>query len=349
MTPAFAASTQHAKKVLLIEIAGLGDLVHSLPAMWALRQGYKDAELHCLVQEGNASLLRLTPWIDRVMPYRRGELGTIRHHLGVARMLRSQHYDVAIDFMGADYSAVVARLSGAQRRLLRYPGESRRRFGWRWFNTDVMQCSFHHEPMYLQKLRCVQQAGFTAPGPVFKLDHAALPPALESGSAETAGYIHVSPYAKLARKELPPAQMAQLLTRLMQDFPQHRLTLACSNKARERAALDRLLAALPFSPWRVFAGTLDIPQLYALVKGAALHLGGDSGSMHLAWLAGTPSVSWFRHFGDFGEWVPQGPHHALVCANSERVDYLDGIDTELVIEKARHMLQAARQLPAGVL
>lgn len=356
MSSDFAASTRSAEKILAIEIAGLGDLVHSLPALWALRQAYPNAQLHCLVQAGNASLLRLTPWIDRVIPYRRGTDGSLLHHLSIARRLRAEHYDIAVDFMGADYSAVVGRISGARHRLLRKSGHALGHYGWRLLNTEVMEASFTNAPMYKQRLRCVEQAGFALPQALFKLDDAEI----AGVSSESGTYIHVSPYTKLSRKELPPEQMRQLLVRLQQDFPQARLVLTCSNKPRELTALAQLLAALPAAPWKVFAGTLDIPQLFAWIKAASLHLGGDSGAMHLAWLAGTPSVSWFRHFGDFNAWVAQGPQHAVVSSDStagdaardhqEYQDFLDGIDIDDIIGHAGKFLQMPRtQLQAGAL
>jgi len=343
VTSDFAAATRSAEKILAIEIAGLGDLIHSLPALWALRQAYSNAQLHCLVQAGNASLLQLTPWIDRVIPYRRGTAGSLSHHLNVARRLRAEHYDIAIDFMGADYSAIVARISGARHRLLRKSGHAQGHHGWRLLNTAVMEASFEDAPMYQQRLRCVEQAGFTLPQALFKLNDAAIA-SINNGHEI---YIHVSPYAKLTRKELPPEQMRQLLVRLQQDFPQARLVLTCSNKPRERSALTQLLAALPFAPWKVFAGTLDIPQLFAWIKGASLHLGGDSGAMHLAWLAGTPSVSWFRHFGVFNAWVAQGPQHAVVSSDSAagaHEVYLHGIDIDDIINHAGKFLQTPRAL-----
>ncbi len=341
VTSNFAAATRSAKKILAIEIAGLGDLIHSLPALWALRQGYPDAQLHCLVQTGNASLLRLTPWIDRIIPYRRGTAGSLSHHLNIARRLRAEHYDIAIDFMGADYSAIVARISGARHRLLRKSGHRQGHYGWRLLNTEVMEASFTDTPMYEQRLRCVEQAGFALPQSRFELEDAAV----ASNASDRGNYVHVSPYTKLTRKELPPEQMLQLLVRVQQDFPQTRLVLTCSNKPRELVALRQLLAALPFAPWKVFAGTLDIPELFGWIKGAALHLGGDSGAMHLAWLAGTPSISWFRHFGNFNAWVAQGPQHAVVSSDCGSEDFLHGIDIDNIIDLAEKFLQMPRVLP----
>jgi heptosyltransferase-1 len=337
--PDFAEVTAGAKKILAIEVAGLGDIVHSLPALWALRQAYPQAELHCMVQECYASLMKMLPWIDRVLPYRRHPFPGYFYLLKTALTIRAQRYDVVVDLIGADHSGHFAGISGAPRRLIRRPGNYRPRSAWRKVGTDIMDVAFRTEPMYQQRLNCVRQAGFTAASAQFHLtDTCELPIAPGFIPARAGAYIHVSPYTKLTGKELPPEQMALLIMRLMDEFPQHRLILSCSGKQRERAALDELLAVLPTRPWKVFAGILDIPQLYALIKSAALHVGGDTGTIHLAWLAGTPSVSWFRHKAGLVQWIPQGPQHAVVTSVLDADDYLYGIDSDAVITRARSLL-----------
>lgn len=333
-TPDFAIQTAAAKKILMIEVAGLGDLVHSLPAMRAVRQRYPHAELHCLVRHQNASLLRLTPWIDRVWPYRRGEATSLCDRVHTAQTLRAQHFDVAIDLTGSDVACLLAWISGATRRLVRRPGGIKRRRGWRWFSTDVMEHPFGREPMYLQRWKCLQYAGFGSSVPKFEVIRDASVALFPGASPSRRGYIHLSPYTKLSRKELPPAQMAQLVLQLHEALPHLHLVISCSGQSRERRALDELLDALPFAPWKVFAGTLDIPQLYALIEGSALHLSGDTGSIHLAWLAGTPSVSWFSALGNHLSWVPRGEQHAVVYSTTPTLDYLHGIDTDAVIIRA---------------
>ncbi|MDB5985304.1 MAG: putative Lipopolysaccharide heptosyltransferase [Nevskia sp.] len=316
-TADFAVSTRTAKRVLIIEIAGLGDLVHSLPAMWAVRCAYPDAELHCLALKSYAGLLDLAPWIDRVLPYSRGHLHAFRYQLNVARMLRAQHYDVVINLVGSDYASAVGWISGAKRRLVRKPGDLKPRYGWHALSTDVVEHPFRQEPMYLQRWKCLAQAGLETAAPEFRLNW-------QPDIARTLGltetnrprYIHVSPFTRGLHKQMPLPQMVEMLTRLHQQTPQTRLVISCASNARECLALDELLAALPFEPWKSFSGTLDIPQLCAVIQSAALHLSGDTGSMHLAWLVGTASVSWFLHPGSIIQWAPSGPQHATVVIDA---------------------------------
>ena len=338
-TPDFAVENAAARKILIVEVAGLGDLVHSLPAMAAVRHTYPHAELHCLVRREYASLLALAPWIDRVWPYRRNRRSlSLQSIVGTTRALRAERFDIAIDLMGSDHASTAAWLSGAKRRLVRRPGPRRRRYAWRWFATDVIDSPFGQERMYLQRWHSLQQAGIRSAVPAFELLPAPALGSLLGAEAATAKYVHLSPYTKQSCKELPPAQLVELLFGLREARGDLRLAISCSGQARERRALDALLRALPFAPWRVFAGTLDIPELHALIQGAALHLGGDTASMHLAWLAGTPSVCWMSTFASHCTWAPEGERHAMVYSDVPPGEHLLGVSTEAVVERSLELL-----------
>jgi ADP-heptose:LPS heptosyltransferase len=341
-SPEFAIETASAKKILIVEVAGLGDLVHSLPAMAAVRQTYPHAELHCLVRREYASLLALAPWIDRVWPYRRNRRTlSLRSIASTTRALRAEHFDLAIDLMGSDHASTAAWLSGAKRRLVRRPGPVRARFAWRWFATDVIESPFGQERMYLQRWHSLQRAGIRSAAPDFELLPGPSLGSLLGVEAATLPYLHLSPCTKQGRKELPQAQLVELLLRLREERGDLQLAISCSGQEREQRALDALLRALPFTPWRVFAGTLDIPQLHALIGGAALHLGGDTASMHLAWLAGTPSVCWMSALASHRTWAPEGERHAMVYSDVPPGDHLLGISTEAVVARSLELLRAS--------
>lgn len=348
VTPEFASETRNVRCVLIVDVGGLGDLVHALPAMQAIRQSYPDARVDALVKAPFAPLLKLTPWIDRVWPYAGRSKSLRLHDLRMARLLHAEGYEVSIDLMGSNRSCLLARLTGARWRLGRRPREENR-YAWRWLNTHVMEQPYLAEPRYKQKWKCVAQAGLITREPDFRIDdpsaelHAlGIAPAPGEG-----GYIHFSPYTTNARRELPPEQVAALLARMRGEFPEMKLVLSCAADHREKSALESLLATLPFAPWKTFAGTLDAAQLFAVVKRAALHLSGDTGTMHLAWLASTPSVSWFVAGASNAEWLPVGPRHEWVFAPEKPLDTLRGIDTEAVIAAARRAMAAGSKSVPG--
>jgi ADP-heptose:LPS heptosyltransferase len=302
------------RKILVMELAGLGDDVHLLPALWVLRRCEPDAELHVMASAHVADLFKLTPWVDRVwryprVPRRPGLVG----NFGWMRSLRAERFDVVINTTGSDRSALLTGSSGARERIGRRP-PSGGRFWWRWMFTRVLEHPFWQEPMYRQKLAVFAQAGFgsdAAPHFETRIDPQARR-ALGIAEEDEQRYVHVSPCAGHPRKEIPVAQIAQICATLRRARPDLKLALSCADLPRERSRLDALIAALPEPPWKVFPGTLEIPDLAAVIQGAKLHLCGDSGSLHLAFMTGTPAVAWFREHVNMKEWIPEGPRYRVL-------------------------------------
>jgi len=86
--------------------------------------------------------------------------------------------------------------------------------------------------------------------------------------------------------------------------------------AEEAATASPLLAALP-DPIDL-VGKLSLPQAAACLARCALFVGNDSGLMHLAAAAGTPTLGLFGPT-QAHEYAPSGPHAAAVLSASERM------------------------------
>ena len=329
------------RKVLVMEVAGLGDNVHLLPALWLVRRQYPDAQLHVLAAARAAALFRLTPWVDRVLEYPWDPRPSFAEHLRWGLRLRRERFDLVINFSGSDRTTVLTRMSGAPERWGRRPHDGGMA-GFAHFYTRVLEHPFYREPMYLQKWSCLRDAGFAATeAPEF---HVTIPPELRRAAGiareDERRYLHLSPFTTADRRDLPIEQLADLAVRLQRAFPDRPLVLSCAPSARERDKLAALLARLPQPPWRVLAGTLDVAGLAAVIQTAALHLGGDTGSLHLARMTGTPTVAWFRkHAHDAEhEWMPRGPQYRVFVSAEGSEQALGGIDNATLLEAARELL-----------
>jgi ADP-heptose:LPS heptosyltransferase len=351
-TPDFVQRTRDARKVLVLLFGGLGDVVHSFPALWAIRRTYPKAQLHVLVAGNYSPLLELLPWLENRLSYATRKSGLTRNELGHLWSLRRTGYDVTINLTGNNHGSVLAFASGARARLGRRPFWDSKK-GWRLLQTDVMDFRYEQEPMYRQWLQCLAQAGF----PNDAEFHVEIPADALSAAAITVAdagqYIHVSPCTTDDARQLPVAQMVELLEGLHARLPQQRIVLTSMKNERERARMDAILGALSFQPWKVFRGELNVVQLCAVIQKAALHLSGDTGPLHLAWMLNTPSVSWFRIKHDNLEYLPPPPLHRALMADSSAPDALVGIDTAALCAAAVELVdsgvraaQAVAQLAA---
>ena len=123
-------------KILIIKPSSLGDVVHTLPAVAAIRDAKPDSEITWVINPEWAPLLRGNRDIDHVHIFPRGEFsgfGAAGRLLPWMRETRRLQPDVALDFQGLFRSALIAKISGAKRIL----GMSDAREGSRLFYTEV--------------------------------------------------------------------------------------------------------------------------------------------------------------------------------------------------------------------
>jgi ADP-heptose:LPS heptosyltransferase len=335
----FWTLSKDAKRLMVLDLGFLGDTVHLIPALWAIRQAWPKAELHVMVAEHIKSLMQVTPWVDQVWGYPRFPKGPKPwQDFGRVKALRQAKFDAVINLNGSDRSSWLTFLSGARWRLGRRPFDGG---GWGWGRlfTHVVEVPFKTEPVYWQRWRCVAASG----APVGKEPefNVSINPSARrlAGIAEgdDGRYIHLNPFTTADRRELPLPQLVELMTALNERFPELKWVVSAAPNERERAKLEDLLKRLPFTPWKVFAGNLDLMGLVSVLGGARLHLGGDSGGIHLAVMANTPTVSWFRLSESVKEWAPHGKTSRVIVSPAPEEHCLCGIDIELLIEAVNEL------------
>ncbi len=120
------------RRLLIVRLGSMGDIIHTLPAVTALRRAFPEASMGWMVEERWAELLCTLPeprsgprsprrpLVDRVhtvntKSWRESLLSTQTWEQIAAGLseLRAQRYEVAVDFQGAIRSALLARWSGA--------------------------------------------------------------------------------------------------------------------------------------------------------------------------------------------------------------------------------------------
>jgi len=339
----FFQQTRPAKKIMVLDLGFLGDTVHLLPALWMIRQAYPSAELHVTVAAHITSLLDCVPWVDRVWGYMRyPRHATLRENFQMVARLRKEKFDVLINLNGSDRSSWLTFFSGARERLGREPENGGPPF-WKHMFTAHVRHPFKPEPIYIQRCRCLEKAGFPSAPPEFHVEIADENlRAAEISEADTGTYFHISPFTTADYKELSPEQLAELVAALEKNFPGIKIVLSCAPTPRELEKLEKLLPLLPQKPWRVLAGNLNLTQLAAVIQHSRLHFCGDTGPLHLAAMTGTPTVAWFWPNPGLAQWVPTGEKYRVLVGNNEPgAPYLTKIGTGDLILAAQSVLAAA--------
>ena len=308
----FYEQTKSARKIIVVDLGFLGDSVHLVPALWEIKRHYPAAQLHTLSAPVGAELLGLAPCVDRpwVFPLTPQSPPWWRHW-DIIGALRREKYDAAFNFNGADRTIFMTALTGAKWRLAHEGG--RRHFWNRWLIANWVPRQSQALPVWEQRRQVLAAAGFS-PGPA-RVDLRVPEQARESVAANIpANTIHLSINASSPFKEWPLENWAELAVLILKSDPEVQLVATAASNERESARLNRLADAVPDARLVCLPG-LNIGQLAALLQRCRLHLGGDSGALHLAVALGISTFTLFRKYPALKEWLPPaGPQHKYLAA-----------------------------------
>ena len=111
------------RKILLIKLSAVGDVIHTIPVLNKLRRRYPSAQLDWLVTPAIAELLRHNPAIINVIEFARDDWSkpwTLTPFVSYGRLaakLRANAYDLVVDMHGQFRTAVFTLATGAPVRI----------------------------------------------------------------------------------------------------------------------------------------------------------------------------------------------------------------------------------------
>src|SRR3954469_25677006 len=149
--------------ILIIKPSSLGDVVHTLPAVAAVRAAHPNSDITWVINSEWAPLLRGNPDINHVRIFPRGEfrgLGAVGF-IPWLRQTRKVRPDMALDFQGLLRSALIGRVSGARELF----GLSDAREGSRFFYNQVAQVN-RREHAIERYMKLAQLLGGDADAPL---------------------------------------------------------------------------------------------------------------------------------------------------------------------------------------
>jgi lipopolysaccharide heptosyltransferase II len=336
------------RRILIIKPSSLGDIVHALPTLAALRRRFPLAHIAWLVKRQWAGFLERAEGLDEVYSVE----PTIHGWLVQVPRLRAASFDLVVDLQGLFRSGVMAWLTGCQARI----GFANGREGSSFFYTrqvSVPSPDLHAVDRYL-----LIAAALDAPvqgEPVFRLHSLdrdreevtqllgrhGLPP-----SQAKAGWIAVNVAARWPTKRWPPASFAVTADQLQREGIGPVVLIGGPD---ERPAAEAVKALMKTKPVNL-TGETSPGLLPALLESAALLLTNDSGPMHVAAAVGTPVVALFgptspARTGPYGKQhvvltsgVPCSPCFSRRCRNRVRLECLTAIAPERVLEAVRAQL-----------
>jgi lipopolysaccharide heptosyltransferase I len=278
-----------AQRIALIKPSALGDIVHSLPVLTALRQRYPRARITWVVNRGFEGLLRGHPDLDATLAFDRQSSGWLRSALLYTRLLarlRRQAFDLVIDLQGLFRSGMMTAATGAARRV----GLTSAREGAARFYTDVVPVADFNAIHAVDRYWLVAEALGAGAGPkTFRV------PVADSARAWAEDVLR-----KLPRPWLVMGVGSRWVTKRW--LPEHFAALA--RRAQERfQGTAILIGTRDEEPWAAKAtegvpgsvcnltGRTTLPNLAALLERADVVVANDTGPLHLAAALGRPVLA----------------------------------------------------------
>ena len=343
---------QRPQRICIIKPSSLGDVVHSLPVLAALRRAYPEAFISWVVAPAYASLLGGHPQLDEVLLFDRAAWGRLRRLprsavevAGLVRTLRSRRFELVVDLQGLLRSSLLGFASGAAERVGFASGrEQAPRFYTR--RVDVPDGPMHAVDRYMLVAEAItgRPHEVTFPLGLVSADYEEADQFLDAaGFGPHRPVALLSPGGRWSTKRWAPERFAALAGELRTRLGLEPVIIGGPGEEgivdSVRRAMDEAAPAAFFSSLRAVA---------ALFGRARIAVTNDSGAMHLAAAAGCPVVALFgptdpRLTGPYGAGhqvvshpVDCSPCFLKTCPIGH--DCLVGVSVEAVVVAAEKVL-----------
>lgn len=351
---------QGIRKILLIQLGDIGDVVWTIPGIRAVKKSIPGAQVSIMVKDSFGDLLKADPLIERIFEVKRyrGNLFTqAAGQLSFLKDIRAQHFDLVIDLRLGDRGAFMSFASGAPLRVSMYHP-----YGvpfWRnyLFTHGVVPAdAIHRRGAADQSLRILRKLGIDTddivPGlwvsdyikgrvreilireKVYNLNH----------------WITINPFSRWPHKEWAVHKWIAVINWLWKDYA---IPVIITGSPEEKPKAETLIQQCTAKAFN-FAGLTTLGELAGVLSLSHLHIGVDSAAPHIAAATGTPTITIYGP-SSWKDWAPIGKDHRVIlpdmdcvpchqkgCNNSGRSRCLEELNVDQVKNIIREALERNR-------
>ena len=351
------------KRILIVKQSSLGDIVHTLPVVHALKRCHPACRIDWVAEQGFAPLLARDPAVEKVhaihipstsspdsgrMAYLQALIGTIRTLSQLRSTFREAPYDVILDLHASFRSGLLALANpGGLRIGFAEARELNTLFQHQLVpNPEGLTHAVDKNLLFCRLLGCEHQAGDFHLCAAPEDGQAVARFLVAQGIDGTAPLVYANPAARWQSKFWLAERWAELADRLRRagvipvfgGGPGDTIAIKqITDRMQERAVIA--------------AGQLNLTESVALMHRAKAYVGVDTGPMHMAAMAGIPVVALFgpthpERVGPYGSGhvVLQAPSLDCLCCRQRVCSHascMRGITVDMV--QAAVMAQIGKQ------
>jgi heptosyltransferase I len=293
-------------RIALIKPSALGDVVHSLPVLSALRKHWPAAHITWVINRAYAPLIAGHPDLDTTLTIDRGAMKRGLVSVGLAalhsaRRLRHGRFDLVIDLQGLLRTGLMALATGAKRRI----GFANAREGATRFYTDCVNVpdadEIHAVDRYWRVVEALG-AGELPKKFLVPISNVAKSYADQMINGLSRPMVALAVGARWMTKRWPAANFAAIGRHVQSVFGGSIIFVGGS----EDRGLSQATARLLSFPSVDLCGHTSLPVLAAVLEQADVVIANDTGPLHLAAALGRPVVAPYtctlvRKHGPYGQ------------------------------------------------
>ncbi len=313
--------------ILIVKLSAIGDVIHTLPAMNALKDHFPDVRITWLVEEAAADLILGHPSLDNVIVSKRKRWikqlfsasfpKAAMEIVSFIRTFRSKEYDMVIDFQGLLKSGIMVMLARGKEKIGFDKGMEHAECSHFFYNRRIPPVSMEIHAL-TRGMMMVQALGVESDRvdyrlPVTNEDRRLVNDLLsENGVLSKEKIICINPQATWETKLWDNEKFAKLSDQI-QAHCEARIVF--TGGGEDRPVIDAIMSMADKTCINL-AGLTSLKMLAALYEQADVLVTTDTGPMHLGAAVGTRVVA---IFGSTAPWRtgPYGSDHMVVRSNIE--------------------------------
>jgi len=354
-------------KILIVKLSAIGDVIHTLPALNAIRDHYPHAHITWLAEQAAQDIVIGHPSVDRVIVSKRKEwlkglltgkrAKNFCEIMSFIRQLKDTEYDLIFDFQALLKSGILIAMARGKKKIGFGKGMEHSECSYWFLNHKIPPVDMENHAI-TRSLMLLESSGIKHKTIEYRLrvqdkEHITIKNMLTAKGISGSGrLIVIHPIAKWKTKLWPQKKFSCLADQLI---ALHNADIVFTGSKSDILVIDEIISCMKYRAVNL-AGQTTLKTLGALYRKADILITTDTGPMHLAAALGTRVVALF---GPTAPWRtgPYGTDHQVVragldcspcfkreCASTE---CMTKISVKCVLEKVVTALSSLYNLKNG--
>jgi lipopolysaccharide heptosyltransferase I len=291
--------TKAIKKILIIRLTSLGDVIFTIPLACALKDNIQDVEVSWLVAEKGLELIKNNPCVDKLhlVPLKKWKkrpfsFKTFKEFWQIVGELRKEKYEIALDCQQMFKSLFLFLFCGAKRRIAFKDARELSILGGNEFVNPKAKFTDFNYHIVERNLDLARHLGINPKNIRFALPETSdeAKKHVDELLANVDGskpIVVISPATTWQNKHWEEENWAQLIEEI-----HPKCNLIFTGMSLDWSLVARILDKVKAKNLKYtnLVGKTKVEELRELFTRAKVVVSPDSGSAHLAWASGIPSV-----------------------------------------------------------